>query len=74
MNRELKEKICHWVVQTILGKDMTFTMVRKGYLKEIARDVARYPDSKITALRILRLDGTSFKDAMALYEEINELK
>lgn len=66
----MKERFFKWLVPIFFGKDTTFTIVRKGYLEELAREVTRYPNSKITALRILRLDGTSFKDAMTQYERI----
>lgn len=70
MNRETKEKICNWIIKKILGTEFTFTITRKGYLEEIARDINKYPNSKISVLRVLRLDGTSFKDAMKIYDEI----
>lgn len=66
----MKERFFKWLVSIFFGKDTTFTIVRKGYLEELAREVTRHPNSKITALRILRLDGTSFKDAMTQYERI----
>jgi hypothetical protein len=65
---ERKLRFINFIAHVLLGNEYSFTVIRKGYLKEIAREVSRYPQSKITALRILRLDGTDFKAAMEMYE------
>jgi len=70
MSTETKNKIIRFIVRTFFGDDVNFTLTRKTWLEEIARDVSKYPNSKISVLKILRLDGTSFQEAMTKYNEL----
>jgi hypothetical protein len=70
MEQETKLKILRFLTRTLFGEDVNFTLTRKTLLKEIARDASQHPNSRVLCLKILRLDGSSLKEAMAEYERL----
>ena len=72
MSTETKEKIIRFLVRTFFGEDVNFTLTRKTWLEEIAREANKSPNSKVLVLKILRLDGTPFKEALEKYNYLNK--
>lgn len=69
----MRIRFLRWLFDIMgLGKEYSFTVIRKGWLENVARDAIKYPQSKILTIKILRLDGSDFKSALSKYEEMKK--
>jgi len=63
----MKLKIIRWLVSLL---DEEYILIRKARLNTIIRMAHELPNSKITVLSLIRLDGCDLKTAMKIREEL----